>query len=41
MLDNDKATPQPVGNAVTFDTAGTYNYYCMVHPFMHGIVVVQ
>jgi plastocyanin len=41
ILDNDPADPYPTGNAVTFDTAGTYNYYCMVHPFMHGIVVVQ
>ena len=24
-----------------FETAGTYNYFCMVHPWMEGIVVVQ
>jgi plastocyanin len=26
--------------AVTFDQAGTYEVYCMVHPQMHGTVVV-
>jgi plastocyanin len=25
---------------VTFDQAGTYEFYCMVHPQMHGTVVV-
>jgi len=24
-----------------FEAAGTYNYFCMVHPWMEGIVVVQ
>ena len=41
LLDVDKATPLPPSNAVTFAAAGTYNFYCMVHPFMHGTVVVQ
>jgi plastocyanin len=27
--------------AVTFDQAGTYEFYCMVHPQMHGTVIVQ
>ena len=26
---------------VTFDTPGTYNFYCLIHPFMHGQVIVQ
>jgi plastocyanin len=26
--------------SVTFDQAGTYEFYCMVHPQMHGTVVV-
>ncbi len=26
---------------VTFDTAGTYYYYCTVHPFMHGEIIVS
>ena len=25
----------------TFSTAGTYQYTCHIHPFMHGTVVVQ
>jgi plastocyanin len=25
----------------TFDTPGTYNYYCIPHPFMTGTIVVQ
>lgn len=25
----------------TFETAGTYSYYCDVHPFMKGRVIVQ
>jgi plastocyanin len=25
----------------TFDTPGTYEYICSVHPYMHGEVVVQ
>lgn len=24
-----------------FDQSGTYNYYCTIHPFMHGTVVVS
>jgi plastocyanin len=27
--------------AVTFNTAGTYRYYCEPHPGMEGMVVVQ
>jgi len=26
---------------VTFDTAGTYYYYCTVHTFMHGEIIVS
>ena len=25
----------------TFTKAGTYNFYCMPHPFMKGVVVVK
>jgi amicyanin len=25
----------------TFTKAGTYNFYCMPHPFMKGVVVVR
>ena len=27
--------------SVTLDTAGTYDYFCMVHPWMVGTVIVQ
>ena len=26
---------------VTFDRPGTYEFYCLIHPFMHGTVIVQ
>jgi plastocyanin len=41
ILDQDKTTPLPAANAVTFAAAGTYTYYCLIHPFMKGTVVVQ
>lgn len=25
----------------TFQQAGTYRYVCSVHPYMHGVIVVQ
>ena len=40
-LDNVKASPQPTSNSVTFTAPGTYEFYCMVHPQMHGTVIVQ
>ncbi len=40
-LDTVSASPQPTSNRVTFAAAGTYQFYCMIHPFMHGTVVVQ
>jgi plastocyanin len=39
-LDEDSATPNPVFGAITFTTPGTYNYSCLVHPFMRGSIVV-
>ena len=39
-LDNVAASPPPSSNSVTFSQPGTYNYYCMIHPFMHGVVTV-
>jgi plastocyanin len=40
VLDNQKDTPSPTSNQVTFGQAGTYDFYCMVHPQMHGQVIV-
>ena len=40
-MDTVAASPLPASNQVTFAAAGTYQFYCMIHPFMHGTVVVQ
>lgn len=40
LLDQEPATPLPSSNKVTFSTPGTYTFYCMIHPFMKGQVVV-
>jgi plastocyanin len=40
-LDAIKASTPPPASAVTFATPGTYTYYCLIHPFMKGTVVVQ
>ena len=39
-LDNNAQSPPPPANVVRFTTPGTYDYYCLIHPFMHGQVVV-
>lgn len=41
VLDQNSATPLPSSGRVTFGQAGTYDYYCLIHTFMHGQVVVQ
>jgi plastocyanin len=42
VMDHSSTTPAlPASNAVTFSAPGTYQFYCMIHPFMHGTVVVQ
>jgi plastocyanin len=43
VLDNQSAgftAATPTFNMVTFGQAGTYDFYCMVHPQMHGRVIV-
>lgn len=32
---------QNESKSVTFDTPGTYNYYCIPHPNIKGVVVVE
>jgi plastocyanin len=39
-LDLDPTTPVPPANAVTFAAPGTYQVFCMIHPFMHATVTV-
>ena len=42
VMDHSSTTPAlAASNAVTFSAPGTYQFYCMIHPFMHGTVVVQ
>jgi plastocyanin len=42
VMDKSSATAAlPASNAVTFTAPGTYTFYCMIHPFMKGTVVVQ
>jgi plastocyanin len=40
IIDRDAATPNPGESQVTFNTAGTYNYICLIHPDMKGSIVV-
>jgi plastocyanin len=41
VMDRSNATPLAASNTVTFSTQGTYDFYCMIHPFMHGQIKVQ
>ena len=40
-MDRASGTPLASSNAVRFGAPGTYDFYCMVHPFMHLKVTVQ
>jgi plastocyanin len=40
VIDQSSATPLPASGQVTFTTPGTYDYYCMIHPFMHKQIKV-
>jgi plastocyanin len=40
-LDRDAATPLPPGAKFQFTAPGTYQFVCMIHPFMRGTVVVS
>ena len=39
-LDRDSTTPLPPSGRIKFTTPGTYNFICLLHPFMKGTVVV-
>jgi plastocyanin len=41
VMDTSAATPLAGDNSVTFGAPGTYQFYCMIHPFMHATVTVQ
>jgi plastocyanin len=40
-LDRDASTPSPSSAKITFTQPGTYHFICLVHPFMHGTIVVK
>jgi plastocyanin len=40
VLDNVAASPTPGAVRVTFTKAGTYMFHCVIHPGMHGMIVV-
>jgi plastocyanin len=42
VLDTSSGSPTfPTSNSVKFGAAGTYEFFCLIHPFMHGTVKVQ
>ena len=40
-LDRDPTTPLPASGQIKFTTPGTYHYACLIHPFMHGTIIVH
>jgi plastocyanin len=42
VIDNDPSTTTiPSSGKVQFNAPGTYHYICLIHPFMHGTIVVK
>jgi plastocyanin len=41
MITNGAGTEFGTGESVTFAGAGTYQFYCLIHPFMHATVTAQ
>jgi len=41
VLDSLRASPLPESNTVRIAEAGTYTFYCAIHPFMKGTVVAE
>jgi plastocyanin len=39
-LDRDPTTPLPASGKILFTTPGTYQYVCLIHPFMRGTIIV-
>lgn len=42
VLDRDPATAQILPSSqIKFTQAGTYHFICLIHPFMHGTIIVK
>ena len=41
VLDQDPSTPLKPSSAITFAKPGKYHFVCLIHPFMHGTIVVK
>ena len=41
LMDTSSASPLAASDSVKFGAPGTYDFYCMVHPFMHARITVQ
>jgi hypothetical protein len=41
FMDASAATPLPPSGQVKVDAPGTYNFYCLIHPFMHLTVTAS
>jgi plastocyanin len=41
VIDAVEASAPPMANAVTFAQAGSYDFYCLIHPFMKATVTVS
>ncbi len=41
VLDRDPTTPSPSSSKIRFTKAGTFQFICLIHPFMRGTIVVH
>jgi plastocyanin len=41
VMDTAAGNPLPASNSVTFGAPGSYDFWCMIHPFMKATVKVQ
>jgi plastocyanin len=40
-VDRDPTTPSPTSGRIKFTKAGTYQFICLIHPFMQGTIIVH
>jgi len=40
-LDNNPSTTIRPSGKIDFTTAGTYQFVCLIHPWMHGTIIVK